>query len=286
VIEVLALQAEGTRNWIGNAVLSAVIVGVSIVVGLILRWVIHRWVTSRAGKVEPDDLVARARLQRLETLARTLEAVAIVAMAVAVVLYLLVVWGIPIGPLVAIGSVFGIAIGFGAQDIVRDVLAGFMVLLEDQYSVGDVVDIAGASGTVEEIRLRTTVLRSLDGAVHHVPNGEVRVASNLTPDFGRMVIDIGITYDADIDTAIAAIGDEANKFRADPDWKAAHAGEPQMLGVNELGDSSVVIRTLFTTDPVQRWAIKREFLRRVKYRLEDEGIEIAYPHLQIIQRND
>lgn len=286
MIEVLALQAEGTRNWIGNAVLSAVIVGVSIVVGLILRWVIHRWVTSRAGKVEPDDLVARARLQRLETLARTLEAVAIVAMAVAVVLYLLVVWGIPIGPLVAIGSVFGIAIGFGAQDIVRDVLAGFMVLLEDQYSVGDVVDIAGASGTVEEIRLRTTVLRSLDGAVHHVPNGEVRVASNLTPDFGRMVIDIGITYDADIDTAIAAIGDEANKFRADPDWKAAHAGEPQMLGVNELGDSSVVIRTLFTTDPVQRWAIKREFLRRVKYRLEDEGIEIAYPHLQIIQRND
>jgi small conductance mechanosensitive channel len=286
VIEVLALQAEGTRNWIGNAVLSAVIVGVSIVVGLILRWVIHRWVTSRAGKVEPDDLVARARLQRLETLARTLEAVAIVAMAVAVVLYLLVVWGIPIGPLVAIGSVFGIAIGFGAQDIVRDVLAGFMVLLEDQYSVGDVVDIAGASGTVEEIRLRTTVLRSLDGAVHHVPNGEVRVASNLTPDVGRMVIDIGITYDADIDTAIAAIGDEANKFRADPDWKAAHAGEPQMLGVNELGDSSVVIRTLFTTDPVQRWAIKREFLRRVKYRLEDEGIEIAYPHLQIIQRND
>ena len=111
-------------------------------------------------------------------------------------------------------------------------------------------------------------------------------ASNITPDYSRVVIDVGVTYDSDVDSAIQAIGNEAAVFARDPDWSAAHAEEPVMMGVNELGDSAVVIRTLFTTDPDERWAVKREFLRRVKQRLDRDGIEIAYPHLQIVQGGD
>ena len=183
-------------------------------------------------------------------------------------------WGIPIAPLVAGASVVGIAIGFGAQDIVRDVIAGFMVLVEDQYAIGDVVAIGGVTGTVQDIGLRTTVLRGLDASMHHVPNGEVRVATNLTPDYSRVVIDIGIAYDSDVDAAIAVIADEAARFRADPDWTDAHVQDPEMLGVNALGHSLVVIRTLLSTDPEQRWAVKREFLRRLKNRLDEEGIRV------------
>jgi small conductance mechanosensitive channel len=182
--------------------------------------------------------------------------------------------------------VIGLAVGFGAQDFVKDVIGGFFVLVEDQYSIGDSVSIAGANGTVEEIRLRTTVLRALDGSIHHVPNGEVRVATNLTPDYSRVVIDLGIGYDSDIDSAIAAIGDEAERFVADPEWEFAHADDPRVLGVDELGDSAVMIRVMLTTDPEQRWTVKREFLRRLKYRLDAEGIEIAYPYLQIVQSGD
>ncbi len=274
-------------TWLQNLVLTGGVLVVGLIAWLIFSRLVNRWVGRKVATLtDGDDLSQKARAQRLETLGGTIKTVIALGILAGVVIYVLTVWGIPLGPLVAGLGFVGVALGFGAQDFVRDVIAGFFVLVEDQYALGDVVEIAGVTGTVEEMRLRTTVLRSLDGSLHHVPNGEVRVATNMTPDFSRMVIDVGITYDSDIDAAIAAIDDEAARFRSDDDWERFHAGEPEMLGVNELADSSVVIRTVFTTDPEQRWAIKREFLRRVKYRLDLEGIEIAYPHLQIVQRTD
>lgn len=265
--------------------------GIVLVVGFLLWFAVHRfiraWVTSQLRKLfDHDDLAERARAQRLETIARVLETVTILLIVAGTIVYVMVVWGIPVTPLVAGLGAVGVAVGFGAQDFVKDVIAGFFVLVEDQYAIGDVVEIAGVTGTVEDIRLRTTVLRSLDGVVHHVPNGDVRVSSNLTPEVSRIVVDIGISYDADVDAAITAITDEAERFYHDAPWSTAHAGEPVMLGVNELGDSAVVIRVVFTTDPDRRWEVKREFLRRVKYRLDAENIEIAYPHLQIIQSGE
>ena len=269
-----------------RAVIAAVLIG-ALILWFIVHRLIRRWVRSKVSKLsDAEDLGERARAQRLDTIARTMENLFVIVMSVGAVVYIMLIWGIPIAPLVAGVGIIGLAIGFGAQDFVKDVIGGFFVLVEDQYALGDSVSIAGASGIVEDIRLRTTVLRSLDGAIHHVPNGEVRVATNLTPDFSRMVIDLGISYDSDVDSAIGAIGDEAARFAADPEWAKAHAGDPVVLGVDELGDSAVVIRTVFTTAPDQRWAVKREFLRRVKYRLDAEGIELAYPHLQIVQGGD
>lgn len=269
--------------WLQNLILTAVVVVAAFLIWFVLHRFIRHWVRSQVGKrYDADDLAQRAKAQRLETIASVIDTIGVLLIVAGAIVYTMVIWGIPITPLVAGLGAVGVAVGFGAQDFVKDVIAGFFVLVEDQYSIGDVVEIAGVTGAVEEIRLRTTVLRSLDGAVHHVPNGDVRVASNLTPDFSRIVVDIGVSYDADVDTAISAIGDEAANLYHDDAWSSAIVEEPVVLGVDELGDSAVVIRTLFTTDPDRRWEVKREFLRRVKYRLEAEGIDIAYPHLQIV----
>ncbi len=209
----------------------------------------------------------------------------IVVAAVSIVT-VLGVWGVPLGPLIASMSVVGIAIGIGAQDLVKDVIAGMFVLVEDQYALGDVVQLAGVTGTVEEIRLRTTVLRDLDGSIHHVPNGEVRVATNLTYEYSRVVVDLSVAYEESVDRALEVIGEVAAGLAADPEWAPAVVDDPQVLGVDALDDSGVVIRVLITTDPDMRWNVKREFLRRAKNGLDDAGIEIPYPHVTITRRPD
>jgi len=235
-----------------------------------------------ASDVQDD----RERAQRLETLSGVAMVIVIVAVWSVVILTIMAVWGIPMAPFLAVGTTIGIAVGFGAQDVVRDVIAGFLILLEDQYSVGDVVTIAGVSGSVEKIRLRTTVLRDLDGNVHHVPNGQIRVASNMTSAFARYVADIAVSYDADIDMAMEVITDTATTMAEEPRWADVFLEEPEMLGVNELGDSAVKIRLLLTVATEQRWAVKREFLKRVKINLDRAGIEIPYAYLNVVLKQD
>ncbi len=258
------------------------VIAVGLLVWLVVRVLVRRWGARIEEKLaSTGELVARARAQRVRTISRTLSTIVFIAALVVVVVTILGIWGVPIGPLVASLSVVGIAVGLGAQDLIKDMIAGMFVLIEDQYAVGDVVQIAGVSGTVEELRLRTTVLRDLNGSVHHVPNGEARVATNITYEFSRVVVDVSVAYDVSIDRAIEAVSDIANGLAADPDWSAAIVDETQILGVEELGDSGVVIRVLLTTDPDERWAVKRELLRRIKNGFDDAGIEIPYPHVTI-----
>jgi len=264
---------------------TALIVVVGVVVWLVVRWLIHRWSARLQGSLAATgELVDRARAKRINTIGRTLSALVFIIAAVVVVVTSLGVWGVPLGPLIASLSVVGLAIGIGAQDLVKDVIAGVFVLVEDQYAVGDVVELAGVSGTVEEIRLRTTVLRDLDGSTHHVPNGEVRVATNLTYEYSRVVVDLSVAYEESVDRALGVIGEVAEGLATDPEWSSAVVDEPEVLGVDALDDSGVVIRVLFTTDPDMRWNVKREFLRRVKCVLDMEGIEIPYPHVTITRR--
>ena len=266
---------------------TALIVVVGVVVWLVARWLIHRWSARlQSSLAATGELVDRARAKRINTIARTLSAVVFIIAAVVVVVTILGVWGVPLGPLIASLSVVGLAIGIGAQDLVKDVIAGMFVLVEDQYAVGDVVELAGVSGTVEEIRLRTTVLRGLDGSTHHVPNGEVRVATNLTYEYSRVVVDLSVAYEESVDRALDVIGEVAEGLATDPEWSSALVDEPEVLGVDALDDSGVVIRVLFSTDPDMRWNVKREFLRRVKNGLDEAGIEIPYPHVTITNRPD
>lgn len=266
---------------------TALTVVVGVVVWLVARWLIHRWSARlQSSLAATGELVDRARAKRINTIARTLSAVVFIIAAVVVVVTILGVWGVPLGPLIASLSVVGLAVGLGAQDLVKDVIAGMFVLVEDQYAVGDVVELAGVSGTVEEIRLRTTVLRGLDGSTHHVPNGAVRVATNLTYEYSRVVVDLSVAYEESVDRALDVIGEVAEGLATDPEWSSAVVDEPKVLGVDALDDSGVVIRVLFATDPDMRWNVKREFLRRVKNGLDEAGIEIPYPHVTITNRPD
>lgn len=264
---------------------TATILVVSLVVWLVARVLIHRWSDRTQRKlVESGDLQNRARAQRLETIARTFSMLVVLTITVIAVVMGLAVWGVPIAPIVASLSVVGIGIGFGAQDFVKDVIAGLFVLLEDQYSVGDVVELAGVSGTVVDVRLRTTVLRGLDGSVHHIPNGAVRVATNLTHESSSIVVDLAVAYEESVDRAIDVITNETGVLASDPEWGPRLVDQPVVLGVDQLADSGVIVRVVMTTDPDQRWAVKREFLRRIKNRFDDEGIEIPYPHMTIDSR--
>jgi small conductance mechanosensitive channel len=261
---------------------TALVVVVAVVVWVVARWLIHRWSGRIQKRLEATgELANRARAQRLGTIARSLVAITFVVAAAVAIVTVLGIWGVPLGPLIASLSVVGIAIGIGAQDLVKDVIAGMFVLIEDQYALGDVVQLAGVSGTVEEIRLRTTVLRDLDGSIHHVPNGEVRVATNLTYEYSRVVVDLSVAYEESVDRAMEVIGDLATEITEDAEWASAIVEEPKVLGVDALGESGVVIRVLFTTDPDMRWNVKREFLRRAKNGLDEADIEIPYPRVTI-----
>jgi small conductance mechanosensitive channel len=166
---------------------------------------------------------------------------------------------------------------------VKDIIAGFFILAEDQYHIGDVIRVAGVAGAVEDIRLRVTVLRDLDGYVHYVPNGQIDVTTNLTQQFSQVVIDVGVAYKVDVDQALEVFGDELRKLAADAEWSDLIIEEPQILGVDALADSAVVLRGVLKVGADDRWLVKREALRRVKNRFDAERIEIPFPHVTLYQ---
>ena len=279
---------EALRESWGAQIGATVVV---VVIALILRWIIKRAVERWIGRIErryaeSDHQTDREQAQRLVTISTVVRLVLSITLWVIVVLTVMAIWGIPMAPLLAVGATVGIAVGFGAQDFVKDVIGGFMILVEDQYAIGDVVTIAGVSGSVEAITLRTTVLRDLEGIQHHVPNGDVRVSSNLTAAFSRVVVDVPVSYDTDLDRAIEVLGDEAHEFAYSEEWRNRFLEEPVMLGVNKLGDSGIDIRVLLTTTTEERWAVKRGFLKAAKERLDAEGIEIPYQYINVVMQGD
>lgn len=256
--------------------------GVILVVASISYWLamrVGRRVVTR--KAERGDGSA-ARAETLWTMGRRVVAIVIVATTV---LLVIVTWGFSLAPFLAVGTVFAAAIGFGAQDLVRDVIAGFFILMEDQFHVGDSVRIADTTGTVEDIQLRVTVLRDFEGNVHFVPNGQITVTSNYTSVYAQPVIDVSVDYGVDIDHALEVFGDELAKLSSDPEWASRIHGEPEILGVNALGDSGVELRGRLTTLADERWTVKREAYRRIKNRFESEGIPIPFPQLTIHKGN-
>ena len=197
-----------------------------------------------------------------------------------------VVWDLPLTPLIAVGSALGIAVGLGAQQLIRDVVAGFFVLLEDQYRIGDRVTLAATSGDVEEIRLRVTILRDIQGNVHYVPNGEIRVATNMTRDYSRVVLDLTVGFETDVDRVIGVLRDEIGTLAADAEWKGAFLAGPKVLGVDRLREDGVVVRVSAEVRPEERWRVQREALRRIKARLDHEGIELPWNPIRLYRKEE
>jgi small conductance mechanosensitive channel len=214
-----------------------------------------------------DDSVMSEREQRGHTVAQLLRSVGLAVLISLGILLSLNVF-INIGPLLAGAGILGLAVSFGAQSLVKDVITGFFYLLEGQFAVGDIIEVAGKSGVVERMTLRLVVLRDLHGVVHMIPNGQITTVSNQTRTWSRAVVDVGVAYGTDVDRALEVFQDEAVRFTEDPAWASHFDGPPEVLGVNELADSAVTIRVLLRTTPGKQFAVGREFRRRIKSRLD------------------
>jgi small conductance mechanosensitive channel len=253
---------------------SAVVLVAAIVAG----WLVIRLGSKWVSRSEERDMETAARTATLWLMIRRL---AMIVLGVLVVLVLFSVWGFSLAPFLAVGTVVGAAIGFGAQDLVKDFIAGFFILAEDQFRIGDVVTVAETNGVVEDIQLRVTVLRDLEGNVHYVPNGQIKVSSNFTSEFAQPVIDVPVAYDTDVDRALDVLRDELEALAGDTEWEPQITGEVEVLGVTELGESGVVLRARLTTLAGMRWTVRREALRRIKKRFDAEGITIPFPQLTV-----
>jgi small conductance mechanosensitive channel len=221
-------------------------------------------------------------ISRVETLARVFRAVATIIIILVAGTLILDALGISVAPILATAGVAGLAIGFGAQSLIKDYFAGFFLLLEDQVRQGDVIEVVGKSGLVEDVTLRHIRLRDGDGYVHFVPNGEIKVLSNRTRGFARAVVDVGVGYGVDIDQALAVMREVGRAMRADAQWKSRVADEIEVLGVEKLDNSAVVLRVQLKVVPaVEQQNVKREYLKRVKQAFDERGIEIPFPQVTI-----
>jgi len=190
--------------------------------------------------------------------------------------------GLDITPLLASAGVAGIAIGFAAQNSIRDLIGGFLILLEDHYNVGDVVTVADITGEVTELGLRRTVLRDLKGIMHVIPNGEIKVASNYTRSISRAFFEVGVAYKEDLDRVMAVVRRVWEEMAEHPDWRDQFVSKtPWILRVEEFGDSGIIIRAVGDTKPMAQWGIMGELRRRVKRAFDEENIEIPWPHIKL-----
>jgi small conductance mechanosensitive channel len=251
---------------------------VSVLVYQFVKLVVRRVIARDID--EEDPLVRRLKEQRVKTLGALFTNVLLVIMVTITALTILDVF-INIGPLLASVSVVGLAVSFGAQSLVKDVISGTFMLIEGQFGIGDVVRVGDVSGVVEKITLRTTILRDTHGAVHVVPNGEIKIVTNLTKTWSRAVIDISISHRQNIDQAVAALAGIGADLQGDPDWGPLLLESPEVLGVENITDAGVVIRMTAKTLPLKQWEVARELRRRIRQRFEADGIEIPFPTMTV-----
>ncbi len=247
---------------------------VSFIILAVVRRSARVFTPTTGQRFERD--VARAATVRSVT-----ESTLRVILFVLFVLYALSELGAPIGTFLAGLGILGLAVSFGAQSLVKDLISGFFILAEDQFGVGDVVRIGELSGDVEAITLRVTTLRDLDGRVHIIPNGQIDKVTVMSKDWSRALVDVEVTYTTDLDQALKIFEDEAKKLYREEGWSWRMLDVPEMLGVQSFGSSGITLRLLFKTLPKEQWFVAREFRKRIKERFEKEGIEIALPYLNV-----
>jgi moderate conductance mechanosensitive channel len=227
--------------------------------------------------------------RRIETLATVFRYVAVVVIALIAGSLVLDELGISVAPLLATAGVAGVAIGFGAQSLIKDYFNGFFLLLEDQVRQGDVVEVSGKGGFVEEVTLRYVRLRDFEGHVHYVPNGEIKIVTNRTREFATAVMEVGIAYREDVDEALAVMREVGQAMRADPAWAARIVADTEIIGLDRMDSSSVALRCRLRVVPaIEQWNVRREYLKRLKKAFDERDIEIPFPHLTLYpgQRKD
>ena len=267
------LASESGRVLVGRLVTVVFVAGGALVAWELLSTLVERYLEERDAQ---GERVARgARVRTFLPLVRNVVRIVLLVLVVLVVLSEL---GIDIGPLLAGAGIVGLAVSFGAQSLVKDVITGFFILLEDTISVGDVVDLGGRSGIVESMTIRSVRLRDVGGNVHTVPFGEVAAVLNMTKDFSYALMEVGIAYREDVDEVVEVLREIGEGMQADEEFGPLILEPLQVLGLDSFGASSVNIRIRLKTLPIQQWAVRREFQRRMKRLFDERGIEIPFPH--------
>ncbi|HDZ54828.1 MAG TPA: mechanosensitive ion channel family protein [Candidatus Nealsonbacteria bacterium] len=267
--------------------------GLKIILILIGAWLINRFARMFISKLAKKFVGRTYKIrdgQAQEKRAKTLESVLGSALSVLIWLMtgLMIIseFGVNIGPLLAIAGVAGIAFGFGGQYLIRDLISGFFIILEDQYRVGDVACVADTCGLVEDINLRRTILRDLDGVVHYIPNGEITKASNLSKQFSRVNLNIGVSYSSDLEKVIRVVNKVGQEMAKDPKWAKDILKPPQFLRVDDFADSAITIKILGDTKPLRQWDVTGELRKRLKIAFDKAGIEIPFPQRVIHKAKD
>lgn len=254
-----------------------------VLITLLISWIAYRVLMLLLRRVErgverADATTISLHEQRVRTISGLLRSVGIAFIAVVALFMVLRTLGLDIGPLLAGAGVIGLAVSFGAQSLVKDIISGLFILFENQFGVGDVVRIKDVSGRVEKMTLRIVVMRDLHGVVHVVPNGEITQVSNLTRAFSRAVLEIRVAYREDVDRVIALLRDIGRELLEDPEWKPLLVEEITVPGIESFGDAGMTLRMIATTVPLKQWDVARELRLRIKRRFDAEGVEIPYPH--------
>jgi small conductance mechanosensitive channel len=276
------ITPQTIQEWLlehGIIILAYIIISYFIyrLLKLVIPRMVDRMVKVR-GKGRHSKLWFENRSKTLSAIIASTLGIILVVVALFMILSEL---GIDIGPLLAGAGVIGIAVGFGAQSLIKDLLGGMFILIEDQYNKGDVVKIAGIAGLVEEVNLRRTVLRDLEGIVHSIPNGQITTVSNYTRDWARVKLDISVGYGEDMDHVFKVINRVGKELAEDKYFKDLIKTPPQVLRVQKFGDSGIDIRVLGDVRPMKQWEVTGELRKRLKKAFDDEGIEIPWPHVKL-----
>jgi small-conductance mechanosensitive channel len=266
---------------LGNRLVSSLVsIALTIALALVIWEGINAAIQRHLDKLSRDAKAAQSA--RVRTLLPMLRTALLAVILIFVVLSVLTEVGVNVAPLIAGAGVVGIAVGFGSQRLVQDVITGIFLLFEDAVAVGDVVQLGGLSGVVEQLSIRSIKLRALDGSLHIIPFSAVTSVTNQTRDFAFAVVDVSVDYREDTDEVAETLRGIAAEMRQDPRWRPVIRDDLDVMGVDRLGDSGVIMRVRLKTEPSQRWAVARELNRRIKRRFDELGIEIPYPHQKLV----
>jgi small conductance mechanosensitive channel len=275
------VQEENMIEWLQNhGIRIALIILLGAILYIIVRKIVPRLV-RRTITLRMKDKPESAITKRSRTISFVITNTLGVLIGVIVLFTVLADVGVNIGPALASLGILGLAVSFGAQSLIKDLINGLFILMENQFGIGDVVRVGGIAGLVEEINLRRTVLRDLDGIVHYVPNSEIGIASNFTKEYSRVNMNISVGYNEDLDRVIEVINRVCNTMAQEKEWKDKIIKTPQVLRVDALGDSGIDIKILGDTKPIMQWDIMGELRKRIKREFDNEGIEIPWPHMKV-----
>lgn len=280
---------ERFLKWIEHLTPAILVHGARILIVLAVGFILSKIAKKFIGKavrvaVKPDRFSSKeAEIQRENTLIRIFSATIGVTITTIVVIMILQELGVMVGPLLAGAGIVGLAFGFGGQYVIRDIIAGLFIILENQYRIGDIVRFDNIEGNVEDISLRMVTIRDMDGTVHHVPHGEVKIVSNLSKNFARVNLDIGVSYRSNLEHVIKVVNQIGTELAGDDQWKPFIIKPPQFLRVSDFGESAIIIKILGETVPHRQGEVSGEFRKRIKMAFDKEGIEIPLPQRVIHQ---